>query len=126
MRLREEDGGIVTGWLVQMIAILAVIGLIVYEVVSIMVSNVSADDSAREVARAARDAYRVEQSIDVAQERAEEIAMTRDVSVTLVDEEDGFLVVEVERQAPTLLVHRIGPLEDLATTSAQSRVRLAP
>ena len=126
MRFEEERGGIVTGWLVQMLAILAVIGLIVYEVVSIMVSNVSADDSAREVARAARDAYRVEQSIEAAEVRAEEIATTRDVAVTSLGEEDGYLIVEVERQAPTLLVHRIGPIEDLATTSAESRVRWAP
>ena len=86
MRLvHDQHGGVVTGWLVQMLAILAVIGLIIYEVVSIMVSNVSADDSAREVARAARDAYRVEQSIDLAEERAEEVAGTREVVVTSVN-----------------------------------------
>jgi hypothetical protein len=122
----DERGGIITGWLVQMLAILAVIGLIVYEVVSIMVTSVTADDSAREVARAARDAYRVEQSIEQAEQSALEVAETRDVAVTSVGEDDGFLVVEVERQAPTLLVHRIGPLEELATTNAQSRVRWAP
>lgn len=125
-RFEDERGGIVTGWLIQMVAILAVIGLIAYEIISIMVSNVSADESAREVARAARDAYRVEQSIQQAETTADEVALTRDVTLIAVTEEDGYLLVEVERDAPTLLVHRIGPMEDLATTTASSRVRWAP
>lgn len=125
MGSKDEDGGIVTGWLVQMLAVLAVIGLIAFEVISIAVSTVSTDDSAREVARAVRDAYRVEQSIAQAERTAREVAETQEVVVTSVGEQDGFLTVEVERQASTLLVHRIGPIEDLATTSAQSRVRWA-
>jgi hypothetical protein len=117
-----ECGGIVGGWLLQMVVILGLIGLVLFEVLSVVVATVSLDDVAREVARATRDEYRVNRSIDAATATAETIASSRDARVTDVVTDDDDLVIGLERDSPTLLVHRIGPLQDLATPSTSARI----
>jgi hypothetical protein len=120
--LDDECGGIIGGWLLQLVVILGLIGLLLFEVLSVVVATVSLDDVAREVARATRDEYRVERSIDVATATAESIATSRDARVTGVDVEDDELVIVLERDAPTLLVHRIGPFQELATPTTSARI----
>ena len=120
--LDDECGGIIGGWLLQMVVVLGVIGLLLFEVLSVVVATVSLDDVAREVARATRDEYRVERSIDVATATAESIASSRDARITGVVLEDDELVIGLERDAPTLLVHRIGPLQELATPNTSARI----
>lgn len=122
----REQGDIILRWLFQILLILGTIGLLAYEVLSIFVTSLSLDDNAREVARAARDAYRAEQSLDRAEQTAQEVADLHGVVVVGVDEEDGELAVRLEKEAPTLVVHRIGPMEDLAVATQTSRVRVQP
>jgi hypothetical protein len=119
-----ERGDIISRWLLQMLAIMAVISLVAYEVIALGLTTLSADDAAREVARAARDAYRVEQSLDRAEATAQEAARSHDATLVAVDEDGDVLSVTVEKRAQTLLVHRIGPLSDVANRPATSRVRV--
>jgi hypothetical protein len=120
--LDDECGGIIGGWLLQLVVILGVVGLLLFEVLSVVVATVSLDDVAREVARATRDEYRVERSIDAAAATAESIAASRDARVADVALEDDELVIVLERDAPTVLVHRIGPLQELATPTTSARI----
>ena len=122
----NEDGGIITGWLFQVLLILALVALVAYELLSVVVTNVSLDDSAREVARAVRDEYRSSRSLDEAAAIAHEVAGVHDASVTEVFQDGDELVVELERVAPTLLVHRVPPLRDRATATASVRIGGAP
>ena len=120
-----DRGGIITGWLLQLLAILAVIAVIAYEGLAIGVTAVSAEDNAREFARAARDAYRTGDMV-AATEGAEEVSRTHGVEVVAVEVDGDSLVATIDKQARTLLVHRIGPLEDLSTQRATARARVRP
>ena len=124
-RRADELGGIIGGWLLQLVAFLAVLAFVAYEFISVMVTNVSLDDTAREVARAARDEYRVGRSIDVATATATEAAAVRDARVIDVFTDGEDLVIELERVAPTLVIHRIGAFQDLATANTSARVTWA-
>jgi hypothetical protein len=121
----DERGDIITSWLLQLLVFLAVVAFVVYEVIAVVATTISLDDAAREVARAARDEYRADRSLDRATDAAEQVAELRDAQVVAVEEEGGELVVTVTRVAPTLVVHRIGPLAELAQVNATSRVGLA-
>lgn len=122
----DERGEIITGWLLRIVLTVAVLGLVVYEVLAVVVSTVALDDNAREVARAARDAYRVEQSLDDAVEAAQEVADLHDADVTALEEDGEDLVMSLGQQAPTLLIHRIGPLEDVTQITVTRRVAWQP
>ena len=113
-----ERGDIISRWLVQMLATMAVFALIAYEIIAVGVAAVRVDDIAREVARAARDTYRVEQSLDGAQARAAEHAQSRGATLTAAELDGDSLSVTVETRAATLLVHRLPPLEDRVTPAA--------
>jgi hypothetical protein len=123
MAASSQTGDVITRWLFQILAITAVIALIVYELLAVVVTNVSLDDNAHEVARAARDAYRGERSLDQTMTTAEEVAATHGVTVTGVAADGDDLVIDLEKRASTLLVHRIGPLEDLATATTSRRIQ---
>jgi hypothetical protein len=125
-RRADESGDIIGGWLLQLVVFLAVLAFIAYEVISVVVTNISLDDTAREVARAARDEYRVARSIDVATASAGETAAARDARIVEVTQHGDDLIVELERDAPTLLIHRIGPLQDLSKANTSARITWAP
>lgn len=122
----DESGGIISSWLIQLLTFLAVLSFVAYEGISVLVTTVSLDDTAREVARATRDEYRMTRSIEVATATAVEVAAVRDARVLEVTEEDGDLVVELRRDAPTLVIHRVGPLQDLTKVTTSARVAWAP
>ncbi len=124
-RWREQDGAATGSWLVQLLAVLAVLAVVGFEVVSIGLASLSVDDGSRQVARAAAAAYRDGGSLEAATAAAAEAAQVHDATVTDVAVDGEELTVTLERQAPTLLVKRIAPLADLATREATGRVDLA-
>lgn len=130
MDAHDVDGtgqrGEISNWLVQMLVVLAVVGLIVYEAVALGLAAVQVDELAREVARVARDEYRAEESLTRARAVAEETAGDEEATVTSFDAAEGSLSVTIEKQANTLVVHRIGPLADRLTPSATRRADLQP
>lgn len=117
-----EQGDILSGWLLKMLLTVAVIALVAYEAISIGVTTVALDDNAREVARVARDAYRSDQSVEVAAEAAAVVADRHGAEVVSLEDEGEDLVITLQRQAPTLITHRIGPLEDLTMASVTTRI----
>lgn len=125
-RWRGQQGAASGSWLVQMVVVLGVLGLIGYEAISVGLTSLSVDDASREVARAAAGTYRdAGASLDATATAAAEAARVHDATVTEVAVDGEELTVTLERQAPTLLLQRIGPLADLATREASSRVGLA-
>ena len=123
-RLRGENGDIIAGWLFRLVLWLGALALVVFEIGAVVVASVTADDAAGEVARASADAYRATGSLSQATEVAEEIATAREVELTALDEDEGALVVEVTREAETILLHRIPPAADLITRSATRRTEI--
>jgi apolipoprotein N-acyltransferase len=122
----QDDGDIITGWLLQLLAILAVISLVVYEVVAIGVAAVSVDEDARDAARVAAVSYRTDRSLPLARETADAAVTSEHTDVVSLTESNGELVITMSRRARTLLVHRVAALQDLATASTTRRVRWEP
>lgn len=119
-----QDGGIVTGWLLRLVATMAVLALVVFEIGAVVVASVAADDAAGEVARAATVTYRSTGSLAEAEASGQTVADERSVELVSLEEDGTALVVMVERSAGTLLLHRFGPTEDLTTRSATRRVEI--
>lgn len=124
--IQGERGDIVVAWLVRLCLVMALIATLTYEVLSVTVSTVSLDNNAREVARAARDEYRVDRSLQRASRTAAEVARTHGAELTAVTEDGDMLVIDLQKQAPTLFVHRLGVLDDVTTANATSRIRWTP
>lgn len=118
---RNETGGIITGWLAQLLVIMAIVGLVGYEVVAVAVAAVTLEDEAREVAKVAADAYGSEQRIEDASAAAGEAGTTLGVEVLEVTLDGDHVRVTVRGQAGTLLLHRLGALEDLTRPTATGR-----
>ena len=125
-RVHTNERGAVSNWFVQMLIVIVVVGLIIYEAVALAFATVRVDDLAREVARAARDEYRSEQSLDSARARVEELVADREATVVRVDTDGDVLTVTLEKHANTLIVHRIPPLADRLTPTATRRADLRP
>jgi hypothetical protein len=120
-----ELGGALGSWLVQLLVVLAVLGLLGYEAVAVGVTAFRVDDASRQVAREARDAYRSSNgSLQTATTAAAEAAVVHDASLVDVAQDGEELVVTLQRQAPTLFVHRIGPLGEVTERSATARAGL--
>ena len=122
--LHGQDGGIVTGWLLRLVATMAVLALVVFEVGAVVVASIEAYAAAGEVARAATVAYRSSGSLAEAEASGQAMADERSVALLRLEEDGTALVVEVERTAGTLLLHRFGVTEDLVTRTAARRVEL--
>lgn len=119
-----QAGDIVTGWLLRVVLWLGVLAFIVFEIGAVVVASVDADSAAGEVARAATIAYRSSGSLADAQGAAEVVSDERSVQLISLDEDGATLVIEVRRQAGTLLLHRLPITEDLAERSATRRVQI--
>jgi hypothetical protein len=119
---RDETGGIITGWLGQLLVIMAVVAFVGFEVVTIAVTSVTLQDQAREVARAAASAYGQRERLTDAQEAAIAEATELGVEVASVGLEDDRIVATITTTADTLVLHRIGALETVTRPTASASV----
>jgi hypothetical protein len=128
MRRRDGngEGGEISNWLIQLMVVMGVVGLVLYEIVALGVTTVQVDEVAREVARAARDEYLAASSLDRAEAVAGEAAEMHGATLIAVEIDQDELSVTLEKRANTVLVHRIGPLADRVTPSATRRAGLRP
>lgn len=120
-RFRAQDGDIIVSWLVRLVLTLAVLALVVFEAGSITYAHLYADDAAGELARAGTVAYRSSGSLSAAQDAAEDVADSRGVELVTFERDGATLVVEVERTAQTLVLHRIPALSAMLTRVGERR-----
>ncbi len=119
-----QAGGIVTGWLLQLMLWLAVLAVVVFEIGAVVVASVDADSAAGEVARAAVVAYRSSGSLADAETAAEAVADGRSVELMSLEEDGTTMTVEVGRDAGTLLLHRLALTEELTQRTASRDVQI--
>lgn len=135
MDLREpgrDERGIVVSWLLRVLIGIALVGVVLYDAGSIVVNFFSLDGTADEVAVAVTaDVFTgTEPTPNLECKRRLEIPIcrkvyevARDKGVKIVtagfDQEGGFHV-ELRRTADTLIVGRIGAIEDWATATASA------
>lgn len=114
--IRADRGGIVTGWLLKIFVVFAVIGIVVYDAVSMTMAHVTASDDARSIAQATSDALIVrnlsaERALEAGQDRAAEhnvVLGPKDLVIT----KDGTVTAHIHRSANTVVAFRIPRLKD--------------
>lgn len=117
-----EMGGIVLGWLLRVTAALVVMGVLAFDVFSLAYTNVTTLDDAGIVAGTGAQTL-IEDPRDYTGARAVSVGQAQDLGVRMrpkdwwVDE-SGEVHVTVSRQAHTLALHFIPPLEKYLTVHA--------
>ncbi len=111
----DDRGGIVVGWLLKLVVVLALIGILAYDLVSVAYTKVMTSDDARYIALGASEAIILQradadEAIAVAADRAESrgVVLADD---DIVVAKNGSVTVHVERTPHTLVTHYVGPLE---------------
>lgn len=117
----DETGGIITGWLFQLVVIMALLAVVGYEIITVAITAINLDDDAREVAIAARDAYRDRQDLRAAERSATAAAERIGAELVSVQADDTSVRVTVRTTADTLFIDRIGALDDVTERTADAR-----
>jgi type II secretory pathway pseudopilin PulG len=110
---RGERGDIVLGWLTRLVVVLAVLGTIAFDGVSLAQARFQAADRATTAANAAADAYKASRDVQTAFNAAYATLSPGDTieTQTFTVAADGTVTLRLHHQAPTLLVSKIGPLK---------------
>lgn len=126
----DDRGGIVVGWLTKLALVLGLLGLVAFDGISLGVAKVSAADAAQTAARDASQqvtpgkTYDPTALLQAARSEIDPAVYTLDPSDITVAA-DGSVSVTVHREATTLLLYRVGPLEHLVHITAQATGRAA-
>ena len=126
-RTREERGDIIADGLAKLVLTLLIIGLILYELISIGVNAVQVEEAAGEAARRGAIAWR-----DGASQLAVEEAVTDSLSTERgmvlegVSVEGDQVWVTLTRPAPVLLIDHVGFLRGLVTHTARDDAVVRP
>ncbi len=120
-RPHGDRGDIILGWLTKLTLVLAVLGVLGYDGVSLGVAQFAVADDASTAARAAANAYRgapdAQAAYDAAYAEVAESGETIDAATFRVAA-DGNVTLTVHRPVATLLVHRVPPLRSWTTASS--------
>lgn len=118
-----DRGSIVVGWLVKLVAFFAVVGVLVFDGVSLGIAQLAVTDSAAAAARAAS----LELSTGSTAQRAYEAALATSAQQDVTDQvpveqflvgADGSVTLTVRRTAPTLVLHHVPGSESWLVSSA--------
>jgi len=118
-----DAGDIIGSWLIKVTLILAVLGFIAFDTISVLSTNVTLEDTAFGSARAATDATQDNRNVQLAYDRAQAFASKQNLLNTVDPAsvrfgEDGSVTVTVTRTATTLVLQHLGSLQDWASQSA--------
>ncbi|MGH2752841.1 MAG: hypothetical protein ACRDLB_00250 [Actinomycetota bacterium] len=123
----RDERGIIGSWLLKLLVVTSIVGVILFDAGSIAVNFFGLDATADDVAVSL--ANRVSQSsgrsISPAQLEAEAKVLAKDADARLVavqfDDQNNVVSVTLRRNANTLIVGRVGPIEDWARATAEAK-----
>ena len=132
MRWSRDESGVILSWFLRVGLVLAVIGVVGFDVGSIVVNNFTLDTAAKDVAVAV--SIRVEEgggfvADEVVYDMAVEEVQSEESGVegarvlrkgTELDD-DGVVHVRLRRKADTLVTHLIGPLKKRTVATVDSQ-----
>jgi P pilus assembly chaperone PapD len=116
-RIGGDSGGIVIGWLTRITVLFAVAGVVLFDAMALGTTHASVSDQANAAAREAALAYQNGSGQQRAYVQAVQVASEAD-SGNVIDprsfriDPDGTVRLRLSRDADTLVLYRIGPLED--------------
>ena len=131
-RVHGDRGDIVLGWLTKLVVVLAVLGVVGFDVVALGVGRLQAEDRAQAAARAAVSSFSSSKDVQTAYEAAlgqlaEDGGALEDTidpsSFTVAP--DGAVTLTLRHTAPTLLVEKVSPARRYATSSVTTTARPA-
>ena len=110
-----DAGGIVLGWLTRLTVVLAVVGVIAFDGISIITSRLSLEDAGNQAARSASETWQSTHDIRAALASAQRAATEANPDTTVVTDSlsvdaDGTAHLVVTREASTLVAQHIAPL----------------
>jgi hypothetical protein len=117
---RRDEGGIVLGWLTRIVVILAIVGVIGFDAVSVGAAHVSGQDDANSAASAAAADWQISHQIQTAYNAAVEAVSGKDETVVAKSfriNNDGSVHLQLLTHATTLVMYRIGPLHKYTSIS---------
>lgn len=115
-----DRGDIVLGWLTKLVVTLSLVGLVGFDLVSLAATRFQAEDHAQSAVRAAAAAYDGPLDLQRAYDAAvAEVAEHGDVvdAPSFRVAADGSVTLTLRREAPTLLVEKVGPLRKHAVVT---------
>jgi hypothetical protein len=124
-RGRGDRGDIVVGWLVRVMVSVAVVGVLLFDVISVGAAKMSVTDQASTAARAASDNWLNHHDQQAAFDAAWQAATQANPANTVDThgfrvEQNGTVHLTVDRTAPTLVLHLVGPLRHWADVTGES------
>jgi hypothetical protein len=123
----DDRGDIVLGWLTKIVLTLALLGVVLFDGVALGAGRVQAQDRATIAARAAATSFAQDRDVQRAYDAAlgtleGSVVDTIDPTTFTVGREGDVTLVLVHRST-TLVVEKVGPLRDWATSSATGTAR---
>jgi hypothetical protein len=114
---RRDNGSIVIGWLTKLMVATAIIGLALFDTLSIGAAKLGASDDANTAAEAAGADYRTSHNVQSAYQAALDTLPSDAETIPprqFVIEPNGTVELVLHRTTTTLVAHRIGPLKKYA------------
>jgi hypothetical protein len=107
-----DRGDIVLGWLTKLVVVLAVLGVVGFDLISMGSARFQAEDHAQEAVRAATESYRAAQNLQAAYEAALAEVVEHGDTIdpqTFTVAPDGRITLTLRRTASTMVVEKIPP-----------------
>jgi hypothetical protein len=114
---RADHGGVISGWLVRLAAMLAVVGVLSYDAIAVAMANVKAEDLAAQSADRARDTWYQTRNIQSSYRAALDHATESHPEVRIeprsfIIRGDQQITLTLELPVHTLVVKHVPPLEE--------------
>jgi hypothetical protein len=114
---RRDTGSIVIGWLTKLAVAIAIVGVALFDSLSLAAAHLGAQDDASTAAEAASSEYRTSHNVDAAYQAALDTLPSDSETLPprqFMVQPDGTVDLVLIRTTTTLLLHRIGPLKKYA------------
>jgi hypothetical protein len=127
-RSARDTGSIVAGWIAKLAICLGVVGILLFDAISIGTTYVSTADAGDTAAQAGSESWIATHDVRraYATALAEANRNGHDYTInpkTFVVETDGTVHLVIARKAHTLVVERVGPVRQWASVERQATAR---
>jgi type II secretory pathway pseudopilin PulG len=117
---RRDNGSIVLGWLTKLVVVIAIVGVALFDTLSIAAARLGATDDASTAADAASSTYLTSHDVQQAYQAALDTLPSDSESLPpkqFLVQSDGTVNLVLDRTTTTLVAHRIGPLKKYAAVA---------
>ena len=123
--MTDDRGDIILGWLTKLVLVLAVLGILGFDAVSLVQARFQATDRATTAASAAAAEYATSKDVQKAYNAAFATTVDNDTieTDTFAVAADGTVTLRLHREATTLVVSRIPPLRKYAEAVGEGTAR---